>query len=39
MKLLSDIEEKIEISDMMQLARTSFQEWNDEEEDIYNVES
>jgi hypothetical protein len=39
MTLLAEIEEKLQTTGMMQLAESGFQEWNDEEEDIYNVES
>ncbi len=35
--LLEDLEEKLETAQMMQLAETGFSEWNDEEEDIYDV--
>ena len=34
--LMEDLQEKLETAQMMQLAG-SFTEWNDEEEDIYNV--
>ncbi|WP_445634786.1 50S ribosomal protein L7/L12 [Nostoc sp. DSM 114161] len=34
-KLMSEIEERLEIMTMMQLAETGFQEWNNPEEDIY----
>ena len=37
--LLEDLEERLETVIMMNLAETGFQEWNDPEEDIYNVES
>ncbi len=37
--LMKDIEERLETLDMMQLSETGFQEWNDPEEDIYDVES
>ena len=33
---MEDLEEKLEITQMIQLAETGFTEWNDEEEDIYN---
>ncbi len=35
--LMEDLEEKLETAQMMQLAETGFTEWNDEEEDIYDV--
>ncbi len=35
--LMEDLEEKLETIQMMQLAETGFSEWNDEEEDIYDV--
>ena len=35
--LLEDLEEKLTTIEMMQLAETGFTEWNDEEEDIYDV--
>ncbi len=35
--LMEDLEKKLEITQMMQLAETGFTEWNDEEEDIYDV--
>jgi hypothetical protein len=35
--LMEDLEEKLEILQIMQLAETGFTEWNDQEEDIYNV--
>lgn len=38
-KLLSELEEQIESMAMMQLAETGFEEWNDPEEDIYELES
>ena len=34
---MEDLEEKIETLQIMQLAETGFTEWNDEEEDIYDV--
>lgn len=37
--LVADIEERLQTTAMMQLAETGFQEWNDEEEDIYNAEA
>jgi hypothetical protein len=36
--LYEEIEEKLQTAGMMQLAEGGFQEWNDEEEDIYSVE-
>jgi hypothetical protein len=38
MILHEEIEENLQTAGMMQLAESGFQEWNDEEEDIYNVE-
>ena len=35
--LLEDLEEKLTTIEIMQLAETGFTEWNDEEEDIYDV--
>ncbi len=37
--LMADIEQRVETVTMMQLAETGFQEWNDPQEDIYDVES
>ncbi len=37
--LVADIEERLQTTAMMQLAETGFQEWNDEEEDIYHAEA
>ncbi|GBF80109.1 hypothetical protein [Aphanothece sacrum] len=37
--LLEDLEDKLETPTFMKLAQTGFTEWNDPEEDIYNVES
>ena len=37
--LMVDIEQRVETVTMMQLAETGFQEWNDPQEDIYDVES
>ncbi|ERT09920.1 hypothetical protein M595_0148 [Lyngbya aestuarii BL J] len=37
--LFEDLEERLETVVMMNLAETGFQEWNEPEEDIYNVES
>jgi hypothetical protein len=38
-ELSHEIEERLETVEIMQLAESGFQEWNDEEEDIYDVES
>jgi hypothetical protein len=38
MILHEEIEEKLQTVGMMQLSESGFQEWNDKEEDIYNVE-
>ena len=35
--LMEDLAEKLETVQMMQLAETGFAEWNDPEEDIYDV--
>jgi hypothetical protein len=35
--LMEDLEEKLDTLQIMQLAETGFTEWNDEEEDIYDV--
>jgi signal transduction histidine kinase len=37
--LHEEIEEKLQTAGMMHLAESGFQEWNDEEEDLYNAES
>ena len=37
--LLTDIQERLYTSELMSIAESSFQEWSDPEEDIYNVES
>jgi glutamate-1-semialdehyde aminotransferase len=37
--LAEAIEERVQTVAMMRLAETGFQEWNDKEEDIYNVET
>lgn len=37
--LMAEIEEKVENFIMMQLAETGFDEWNDPEEDIYELET
>jgi len=39
LSLLTDIQERLYTSELMAIAESSFQEWNDPEEDIYNVES
>jgi hypothetical protein len=36
LKLIAEVEEKLDTTIMMQLAETGFDEWNDPEEDIYN---
>ena len=36
--LLEDLEDKLEALTLMKLAETGFPEWNDPEEDIYNVQ-
>jgi alpha-D-ribose 1-methylphosphonate 5-phosphate C-P lyase len=35
--LMEDLEEKLETLQMMQLAETGLIEWNDEEENIYDI--
>lgn len=35
-KLMAEIEEKLENITIMEIAETGFAEWNDPEEDIYN---
>ena len=37
--LVADLEEGLQTTAMMRLAETGFQEWEDEEEDIYNAEA
>ena len=37
MTLMEDLKEKLETTQIMQLAEIGFTEWNDEEEDIYDV--
>ncbi|MEX0269603.1 hypothetical protein AB3R30_10700 [Leptolyngbyaceae cyanobacterium UHCC 1019] len=37
--LLIDIQERLYTSEMMQIAESGFQEWNDDEEAIYDAES
>jgi hypothetical protein len=36
--LLEDLEDKLDTLTLMKLAETGFPEWNDPEEDIYNVQ-
>ncbi|MCY7276539.1 MAG: hypothetical protein LH702_23095 [Phormidesmis sp. CAN_BIN44] len=36
--LLTDIQERLYTTEMMQVAESGFQEWNDPEEDIYSAE-
>ncbi len=36
--LLTDIQERLYTTEMMQIAESGFQEWNDPEEDIYSAE-
>ena len=36
--LLTDIQEQLQTFEMMSIAESGFQEWNDPEEDIYNAE-
>ena len=35
--LMEDLEEKLATIQMMQLAETAFTDWNDDDEDIYDV--
>jgi hypothetical protein len=37
LKLIAEVEEKLDSTIMMQLAETAFDEWNDPEEDIYDA--
>jgi hypothetical protein len=37
--LLSDIQERLYVHEMMQIAESGFQEWNDPEENIYDATS
>lgn len=37
--LSAEIDARLQTLEIMQLAETSFQEWHDEEEDIYDAES
>ena len=39
LSLLTDIQERLYTSELMAIAESSFQEWNDPEEDTYNAES
>ena len=39
LSLLTDIQERLYTSELMAIAESSFQEWNDPEEDIYNSSS
>jgi len=36
--LLTDIQDKLQTFEMMSIAESGFQEWNDPEEDIYHAE-
>ena len=36
--LLADIQEQLQTFEMMSIAESGFQDWNDPEEDIYNAE-
>ncbi|WP_035798094.1 hypothetical protein [Crocosphaera chwakensis] len=38
-QLIDEIQETMQTQDLMKLAETGFQEWNDPEEDIYNNET
>lgn len=37
--LSHEIADRLQTEEWMMLAETGFQEWNDEEEDIYDIES
>ena len=37
--LLTDIQERLYTSELMSIAESGFQEWNEPEEDIYSAES
>lgn len=37
--LFTEIEERLQTAGIMQLADSGFQEWNDDDESIYDVES
>ncbi|BAU13683.1 hypothetical protein LEP3755_42240 [Leptolyngbya sp. NIES-3755] len=37
--LFEEIEERLQTTEIMRLAETGFQEWDDPEEDIYNAET
>ena len=39
LSLLTDIQERLYTSELMAISESSFQEWNDPEEDIYNSSS
>ena len=39
LSLLTDIQERLYTSELMAIAESNFQEWNDPEEDIYNSSS
>ena len=39
LSLFTDIQERLYTSELMAIAESSFQEWNDPEEDIYNSSS
>ena len=39
LSLLTDIQERLYANELMAIAESSFQEWNDPEEDIYNSSS
>ena len=38
-ELIAEIRKALEIREFMKLAVTGFTEWNDSEEDIYNVQA
>jgi hypothetical protein len=38
MKLFREIEERLQMAELMQLAESSFQEWNDPEENVCNAQ-
>lgn len=37
--LMAEVEDRVETMQMMKIAETGFQEWEDPEEDIYNDET
>lgn len=39
MMLVAEIEERLSTTEMMQIAESGFQEWNDDDEAIYDADS